>query len=36
MKGLIRVVTESPVTVLLTLLLIATLVLIFTDVFVFL
>lgn len=35
MKGLMRVISESPVTVLLTLLLIATMVLIFTDVFVF-
>jgi hypothetical protein len=36
MKGLIRVITDGPATILLTLLLLAALVLIFTDVFVFL
>jgi len=36
MKGLMRVITDGPATILLTLLLLAALVLIFTDVFVFL
>ncbi len=35
MKGLIRVITDGPATILLTILLLVALVLIFTDVFVF-
>lgn len=35
MKGLIRVITDGPATILLTILLIIALVLVFTDIFVF-
>jgi len=35
MKGLIRVITSGPATILLTILLLAAFVLIFTDIFVF-
>lgn len=35
MKGLMRVISDGPATILLTILLIVTLVLIFTDIFVF-